>query len=111
VEVKKMKIKKIVLIICLCFITISLVFAKNRTYRINKREKVQMRRIVQGVKTGELTREEAKNLVQNEREIQQMKKDAKSDGVVTIEERKELHKKLNQQSREIYKQKHDLDKR
>jgi len=70
-----------------------------------------MRRIVQGVKTGELTREEAKNLVQNEREIQQMKKDAKSDGVVTIEERKELHKKLNQQSREIYKQKHDLDKR
>jgi uncharacterized membrane protein YebE (DUF533 family) len=104
------KIKTILIVILSLFVTTTII-AQNKMPVVKKRQKHQMHRIAQGVKSGELTRKEAKELIQKEKEIQQMKKEAKSDGVVTKEERKEIHKELNQQSKEIYKQKHDAQRR
>jgi hypothetical protein len=82
-----------------------------KTPGVAKRQHKQLNRIKQGVKSGELTRSEAKELIQDRKEIQQEKKEAKSDGVVTKEERKELQEKLNQESQKIYQEKHDQEKK
>ncbi|MHB9154730.1 MAG: hypothetical protein ACYC5N_03430 [Endomicrobiales bacterium] len=85
--------------------------AATRTPGVKKRQHRQAHRIGQGVRSGELTRDEARGLVRHEREIRKMKRDAKSDGVVTPEERTDLHQKLNQESRKIYEEKHDAETR
>lgn len=81
------------------------------TRRIDRRQHRQMHGIRQGVRSGQLTGSEAKELRQDERQIQQKKCRAKSDGVVTAEERKEINTQLNQQRREIYEEKHDAETR
>ncbi len=71
----------------------------------------QAHRINQGVKSGELTKEEAQGLREDKRDIRQQKRTAKSDGTVTGQERKDLHKSLNESSQNIYEEKHDAEKR
>ncbi len=80
---------------------------KKATPSVTRREVRQKARIAEGVKTGELTKDEAKGLVESQNEIREMKQGAREDGVVTKEERLELQEKLNQQSREIYKKKNN----
>lgn len=75
------------------------------------RQHNQTHRINQGVKSGELTQDEAKDLRGDKREIRQQKRTAKSDGTVTGQERKDLHKSLNESSQNIYEEKHDTEKR
>src|SRR5689334_9698202 len=82
-----------------------------RTPGIHRREKNQARRIRQGVKSGELTKEEAQGLRQDEKQIRQMKRDAKADGTVTPEERQQINQSLTQESQKIYQEKHDAEKR
>jgi uncharacterized membrane protein YebE (DUF533 family) len=67
----------------------------------------QRQRIRQGVKSGELTRPEAANLRNDQKEIHQDVKAAKADGVVTKEERKDIRKDQRQESREIFRKKHN----
>jgi hypothetical protein len=85
--------------------------ANNRAPGANKRMKNQKRRIKQGVRSGELTKDEAKELRQGHGELRKEIRDAKKDGVVTKEERKDIHKDLNAESKKIYQEKHDADKR
>lgn len=85
--------------------------AGTRTPRANKRMRNQTGRINQGVRSGELTKDEAKGLRQDHKEIRKEIRDAKSDGKVTREERKEIRKDLNTESKKIYDEKHDGDKR
>jgi hypothetical protein len=70
-----------------------------------------MKRIHQGVRSGQLTKDEARRLKQDEKEIRNMKKEVKADGTVTCEERQELQQKLNEESRVIYEEKHDAETR
>jgi hypothetical protein len=75
---------------------------------VNKRLARQQRRINQGIKSGELTRGEAKNLERHEANIAT---DAKVDraengGKLTPQERKNLERRLNMQSKRIYNKKH-----
>ena len=88
-------------------------FAENRPREpgVNARQHIQKDRIQQGVRTGSLTRDEAKELRKGQREIRQQEREYRSDGEMTREERKELHKELNEQSRAIYQQKHDAETR
>jgi hypothetical protein len=58
-----------------------------------------------------LTREETKNLAQEQREIRKEEREYKSDGVLTREERKDLHQDNNEASKKIYLEKHDADTR
>jgi hypothetical protein len=83
----------------------------NATPVINERQKNQKARIKEGVKSGELTKHEAKKLRKEEKEIREEKKAAKADGTVTKEERKEIRKDERKASRDIAKQKHDAQKR
>jgi uncharacterized membrane protein YebE (DUF533 family) len=67
----------------------------------------QHRRIAQGVRSGELTRAETRNLVRDQREIRRDVRAAKSDGVVTPGERREIRQDRRQASREICRKKHN----
>ncbi|GAA3993390.1 hypothetical protein [Hymenobacter antarcticus] len=73
--------------------------AQTVTPGINARHGNERARIGQGVATGELTRTEAARLRAREAAIQQDKKAARADGVVTRDERQDI--------RAIYRQKHD----
>jgi len=78
---------------------------------VNARQANQRDRIQQGVRSGELTRAEAKGLRQEQRTIRTEERAYKSDGVLTPAERKDLHQDLNQASKDIYNEKHDTEKR
>jgi Skp family chaperone for outer membrane proteins len=74
---------------------------------VNERQANQTTRIVQGVKSGELTHDEAQELRTERRDIRDLEQTYKSDGSLTRDERQDLHQQLNQQSQEIYEEKHD----
>lgn len=78
---------------------------------VNSRQHHQQHRVKQGVRSGELTHDEAKGLRHDRREIRQKEREYKSDGKLTRDERKDLHQDMNQASRDIYKEKHDAEKR
>ena len=82
-----------------------------RTPVVNRRERRQRRRIRRGVKSGQLTKDEAKGLRKEETQIRQEKREMKSDGNVTPEERKQLNQDLNKTSHDIYQEKHDAETR
>lgn len=78
---------------------------------VNARQHVQEDRVRQGVRSGSLTREEARGLRQEGREIRQLEREYKSDGVLSRDERKSLYQELNERSRAIYVEKHDDERR
>jgi hypothetical protein len=78
---------------------------------VNERQANQTARIQQGVKSGELTHDEAQELRTERRDIRDLEHTYKEDGALTRDERQDLHQQLNQQSQEIYEEKHDDEKR
>ncbi len=78
---------------------------------VNARQENQQDRIAQGVKSGQLTKDEAKGLEKTEKDIRQEERQDKSDGVMTKDERKDLHQDLNAASKSIYQEKHDAETR
>jgi len=82
---------------------------KKSTPGVNDRQDRQQNRTKQGVRSGQLTRDETKELAETQKEIRQEEKEYKSDGVVTKEERKDLHQDLNAASKDIYQEKHDSE--
>jgi hypothetical protein len=81
--------------------------AQPSTPVVTERQDNQRARIHQGVKSGELTRHEAKRLRAEQRRIRAEKRMAKADGVVTRAERAQIRRDQNRASRDIYRQKHD----
>lgn len=79
----------------------------NANAQIANRQANQHKRIKHGVKNGELTKAEAANLIQGQREIRHDKREAKADGVFTATERKEIRQNQKQESRKIYRKKHN----
>lgn len=99
---------KIVLAIALFFIVnIAISAAQTATPAIRKTAKEERARIKQGVESGELTKRETRRLAAEQAAIQQEVKAAKADGVVTREERKDIKQDQRQASRRIYRNKHD----
>ena len=78
---------------------------------VNQRQGDQTARIVQGVKSGELTQDEVQGLREGRSDIRELEQGYKSDGTLTKDERKDLHQELNGQSHAIYDEKHDEEKR
>lgn len=74
---------------------------------VNARQHHQRERIQQGVRSGELTRRETRQVAAGQRDIRQLERAYKSDGTLTGAERHDLRHEQNQASREIYRQKHD----
>ncbi len=82
-------------------------YAGDKDPRVNARQHHQHERIAQGVKSGELTRSEAKDLRGDQKELRQKERAYKADGQLTKAERVDLHKDLNANSKEIYADKHN----
>jgi Skp family chaperone for outer membrane proteins len=80
---------------------------KTRDPGVNTRQHWQHQRIRQGVRSGELTKSEVKDLHEGQKDIRQEEKSYKSDGKLTLDERKDLHQDLNAESKEIYQDKHN----
>lgn len=85
--------------------------ASPRTPRIVHRQIQQRARVQQGVKSGQLTKPEARNLRHDQRHIQRMKHRAKADGKVTPAERTRITAAQNHESRKIYRKKHNVQTR
>jgi hypothetical protein len=81
--------------------------AQTSTPRIDRRETRQHERIQQGVRSGELTHGEARNLRAGQRHIHRMEMRAKSDGKVTPRERARITRAQDRQSRKIWREKHN----
>jgi hypothetical protein len=78
---------------------------------INKRQHHQHHRIKQGVRSGELTRVEAKGLAQEQKQIREEERAYKADGKLTAAERRDLRQDEKQASKHIYREKHDDNRR
>lgn len=84
---------------------------KPGTVPVKKRAENQQDRIQQGVKTGELTKKEATDVREDQKDLRQDVNLAKSDGKITAGERKTINKEEKQNSREIYRLKHNKAER
>lgn len=96
----------------MCAFALSTGVAAAKTPTAKNRQINQQKRIGQGVKSGELTKAEARRLERNAARIRRSTvKDRHDQGVFTLRERVKAHKKLNRQSAAIAKQKHDKQDR
>jgi uncharacterized membrane protein YebE (DUF533 family) len=78
---------------------------------IDRRQFNQDRRIDQGVRSGALSREEARRLEVEQARIRDMERRAKADGHVDRYERFRINQAQNAASRHIYREKHDAEGR
>ncbi len=78
---------------------------------VDGRQFDQHNRIEQGLRSGQLTRNEAHSLMSEQRDIRQEERQYRSDGMITRNERRDLQQDLNQASRNIYNETHDADRR
>lgn len=85
--------------------------AQTSTPTVDQRQANQKDRIQQGARSGELTRAETANAVQDQRHIRRAERRAKADGKVTKRERARLNHKQNKASRELRRNKHDAQAR
>jgi hypothetical protein len=74
---------------------------------INGRQHREQQRIRQGVRSGELTRPEARRLEYEQARIRVDERYARRDGYVSPRERARLDREMDRASRDIYRQKHD----
>ena len=75
--------------------------------RIGIRQVRQKERISQGVKSGELTRFETRQLVTEQHRIQHVKQHALSDGTLAPREKARLELRQDKASADIYRLKHN----
>lgn len=88
----------------------SLVFSAltaEATPRAIQRNHLQRARIAEGVRSGELTRPEARRLRAGQRRVHRIERRAVADGVVTDKEKARIETAQDVQSARIYNQKHD----
>ncbi|HSQ18750.1 MAG TPA: hypothetical protein VLR92_00115 [Blastocatellia bacterium] len=78
---------------------------------INGRQYREQQRINQGIRSGELTRREARVLEGRLARIRIHERFARADGHLSYRERARLNRELNRESRGIYRQKHDSQTR
>lgn len=73
----------------------------------NGRSRAQHKRISQGVRSGELTRHETRQLARQQRHIRREKVRAGADGVVTPGERRHIKREQRRANRNIARKKHN----
>jgi hypothetical protein len=92
------------------FLSLGIVSFAN-TQVINRRERHQQRRIVGGLRSGELTYRETARLERQQASIRRYERHAKSDGHVSWRERQRIDNRLDRANRNIHRQKHDAQDR
>jgi hypothetical protein len=86
-------------------------FARIDTQEIDARQARQEARIERGIARGEITRWEARTLLQGQRQIARFEAHAKADGRVTREEMRQLTAMLDQADAQIRELRHDRNGR
>ncbi|MGH9352244.1 MAG: hypothetical protein ACRD2G_08805 [Terriglobia bacterium] len=81
--------------------------AQGRTPHLNHRQENQQDRIQQGVKSGQLTRVEARRVEAREGKLQANKLEDKAKGPMTRKDRVQLNRQANRDSSAIYRMKHN----
>jgi hypothetical protein len=99
--------KTMLLVIAAGMLAATLATADTATPRVDRREAAQHARIAQGVRSGQLTRGEARRLRRGQRHVHRMERRSKADGRVTMRERRRMNRAQNHQSRHIYRLKHN----
>lgn len=79
--------------------------------RIDRLQRRQHDRIVSGIRSGELTPSEARELRGEQRDLRRQERVFRSDGVLTRNERREMYEDLNAANRHIYNETHDGETR
>ena len=79
----------------------------NADAQVRRTARHQQVRIKQGVRSGELTRAETRNLAHDQKEIRQEVKSAKADGVVTRDEKQDIRQDQRHANRKIFRKKHN----
>lgn len=87
------------------------VFAQTPSPGVDQRERHQMDRIKEGVRSGELTKQEAKQLAGEQAAIRARERAMKADGEVTPQERRELQRNLDRSSQHIEDKKRNAQTR
>lgn len=77
------------------------------TPRVDARQENQKNRIKEGVKSGELTRKETANLIEDKKRIKRMESKAKANGTVSVREKARIENAQDKVSKEIYRKKHN----
>ncbi len=93
-----------ILTVTLIFLTGNWVWAGNRPHH---RQKKQIHRIADGVRSGEINKIELRRLANEQRRIKTARQIAKADGRVTYAEKRQIERMLNRASRHIYQAKHN----
>ena len=100
--------KKVALAAMLCGALCTPVLAQGP---VDTRQENQKARIKQGVKSGELTKKEARQLVNEQKKVRAAERKAKADGDVTRKEARKLDRKQDKASQKILRQKQDKQNR
>ena len=100
-------LRVLLLVAAFATVTATIASAHGATPRVDRREARQSERIREGVRSGELTRGETRQLVRGQVHVHRMEARAKADGVVTPGERRRLAHAQNHESRRIARLKHN----
>lgn len=84
-------------------------FCPPRGDAIDQRQHNQMERIEAGVRSGQLTRQEARELIREQRRIEHLQRRYLADGHLDRGEWADLERRLDDLSRDIRAEKHDYD--
>ncbi|MDX2157152.1 MAG: hypothetical protein SFW09_11645 [Hyphomicrobiaceae bacterium] len=79
--------------------------------RIDRREANQERRIQEGLRSGDITRREYRQLEAEQRRIQEMERQAKRDGYIDRREAREIARSQDAASRHIAQERSDGERR
>jgi Spy/CpxP family protein refolding chaperone len=71
----------------------------------------ERRRIERGVRSGQLTRDEARDLRERQQQIRQERRVYRSDGNISRDERRDLRNDRRDLGRQIHSERHDDDRR
>lgn len=85
--------------------------AHGRHYNTRQKQKNQHHRIQQGVRSGQLTHMEARQLRGQQAKVKHYKRMAMADGRVTRDERMLINRTQHNAGKHIYRQKHDRQTR
>jgi len=96
-------------VLCATILPMNATAAEQRP--INKRQHAEQLRIKQGIRSGELTRNEAIRLKAEQAKVRVAERLARRDGKLSPAERIRLQRELNQASHHIFRQKHDRQDR
>jgi hypothetical protein len=101
------RITRIVMVAMLAVSTAGLAAAQPGTRSLDRREWRQHERIRQGVRSGQLTRREARHLRLGQRHLRRMERRARADGRIGPRERLRLHRALGRQDARIWRLRHN----